>query len=135
MPRTKSAATPAPEATAPEAASETKSEEQGTLTGRLTKDPVLRHTASGIAVTNLRIAVNHPDADASFHSVVAWKRTAEVVCQYMKKGRLVEVIGFPRERTWTGKDGDERTEVEINAVRVQFLSSQRAAPAAQEVAA
>jgi single-strand DNA-binding protein len=128
MPRTKPATTPAPEATAPAAAPENRSEDQVTLTGRLTKDPVLRHTASGIAVTNLRIAVNHPDAEATFHSVVAWKRTAEVVCQYMKKGRLVEVTGFPRDRTWTGKDGDERTEVEINAVRIQFLSTQRTAP-------
>lgn len=131
MARTKSATTasaPVAEATAP-ASPETQ--DQVTLTGRLCADPVLRRTASGIAVTNLRIAVNHPDGEATFHTAVAWKRTAEVVAQFMKKGRLVEVIGFPRERTWTGKDGTKRTSTEISAVRVEFLSSQRTAqPAA-----
>lgn len=136
MSRTKSAAIAAPEATpAPEASPETTPDDQVTLTGRLTADPVLRHTASGIAVTNLRIAVNHPDAEATFHSVVVWKRTAEVVSQYLKKGRLVEVTGRPRERSWTDPDGNERTSVEINASRVQFLSSQRTAQPAEQAAA
>jgi single-strand DNA-binding protein len=136
MSRTKSAATAAPEATpAPEASPETTPDDQVTLTGRLTADPALRHTASGIAVTNLRIAVNHPDAEATFHSVVAWKRTAEVVSQYLKKGRLVEVTGRPHERSWTDRDGNERTSVEINAFRVQFLSSQRTAQPAEQAAA
>ena len=136
MSRTKSATTKAPEATpAPQAPAENSPDEQVTLTGRLAADPVLRHTASGIPVTNLRIAVNHDDGTATFHTAVAWKRTAEVVAQYLKKGRLVEVTGHPRERSWTGKDGSERTGVEINAFRVQFLSSQRTAqPAEQAVA-
>ena len=129
MSRTKSPATPAPEAIpAPEASPENTSDDQVTITGRLTADPVLRHTASGIAVTNLRIAVNHPDGETTFHSVVSWKRTAEVVSQYLKKGRLVEVIGRPQERSWTDKDGNERTSVEINAFRVQFVRSQPTTP-------
>jgi single-strand DNA-binding protein len=133
MARTKSAttaSTPAAEASAP-ASSETQ--DQVTLTGRLCADPILRRTASGIAVTNLRIAVNHPDGEATFHTAVAWKRTAEVVAQFMKKGRLVEVTGLPQERTWTGKDGNQRTSTEINAFRVEFLSRQRTAQ--QEVGA
>jgi hypothetical protein len=86
-------------------------------------------------VTNLRIAVNHPDRETEFHTVVAWKRTAEVVAQFLRKGRLVEVSGFSRERTWTDKDGNERTSTEITAFSVQFLSRQRSPPAADTAAA
>jgi len=136
MARTKSAATAAPEPTsAPHTAPETPSSEQVTLVGRLCADPVLRHTASGIAVTNLRIAVNREGEDATFHSCVAWKRTAETVAQYLKKGRLVEVTGVPRERTWTDKDGATRTSTEINAFRVQFVRRQPAAAAADQAVA
>jgi single stranded DNA-binding protein len=98
--------------------------EQVTLVGRLCADPVLRHTKSGIAVTTIRIAVNTPGEDASFHSVVVWKRNAEVVCQYLGKGRMVEVTGRPQTRSWTDSDGNEREAVEISAYRVQFLSRQ-----------
>ena len=137
MARKKSAATTAPEATpTPQAAPEPTDGEQVTLTGRLTADPILRRTKTGIAVTNFRIAVNHDDGTATFHSVVAWKRSAEVVAKFMKKGRLVEVSGHERTRTWTGEDGAQRTSVEINAYRVQFLSRQRTAqPAAAGVGA
>ena len=61
---------------------------------------------------------------------MVWKRTAEVVCQYLRKGRLVEVTGRPQTRTWTDGDGNEREAVEISAFRVQFVSRQVAAPAA-----
>ena len=135
MSRTKSAATAAPEPTsAPQAAPATPASEQVTLVGRLCADPVLRRTQSGIAVANLRIAVNHEGEEATFHTVIAWKRTAETVAQYLKKGRLVEVTGVPRERTWTDKDGAERTSTEINAFRVQFVRRQPAAAADQAVA-
>jgi single-strand DNA-binding protein len=136
MSRTKPAPTEAPDAAfaanpSPDNAADTPI----TLEGRLCSDPVLRHTASGIPVTNLRIAVNRPDGEATFHTVVAWKRTAEVVVQYLKKGRLVQVSGFPRERTWTDSDQNERTSTEINAFRVEFVSRQRTAqPAAAAVA-
>jgi single-strand DNA-binding protein len=112
-------------------APENADENRTILTGRLCADPVLRHTASGTPVANLRIAVNSPEGEATFHDVVVWKRTAEVVRQYLKKGRLVEVIGRSRERTWTDQDGNERTSVEVSAFRVQFLNGQRAAQAAE----
>ena len=102
-----------------------------TLTGRLTADPVLRKTTSGLSVSTIRIAVNPPEGDATFHDVVTWKRTAEVVCQYLKKGRPVEVTGRPHERTWTDKDGNERVNTEINAFHVQFISRQAQAPTAE----
>lgn len=103
-----------------------------TLTGRLTADPILRKTKSGLSVSTIRIAVNPPEGDATFHDVVTWKRTAEVVCQYLKKGRLVEVTGRPQERTWTDKDGNERVNTEVNAFRVQFVSRQAQAPTAEK---
>jgi single-strand DNA-binding protein len=109
-----------------------------TLTGRLCADPVLRSTKSGIPVSTIRIAVNPPEGEATFHNVVVWKATAQAVCKYLKKGRKVEVIGRPQERTWTDKDGNERTTAEISAFRVEFLSREQrvsAAPAAEEVAA
>jgi single-strand DNA-binding protein len=116
MARTKSTtATPAPAAE--------PQQEQTTLVGRLTADPVLRHTKSGKSVTTIRIAVNDGD-EPSFHSVVVWNRTAEVVCQFLKKGRLVEVTGRQQERTYTAADGSERTVTEIVAWRVQFVSTQ-----------
>jgi single-stranded DNA-binding protein len=82
----KSTATAVPEAVSPAEAPE---ESRITLLGRLCADPQLRHTkATGKPVTTIRVAVNHEDADATFHSVVVWGRTAEVVCRYLRKGRL-----------------------------------------------
>ncbi len=91
------------------------------LVARLTADPQLRHTAStGKPVTTLRVAQQHTNPQR-FHDVVCWGRTAEVVCQYLKKGRLIEVTGREHERTYTASDGSERTVEEIVAFRVQFL--------------
>jgi single-strand DNA-binding protein len=122
--------------TAPEA-SEAESK-QVTLVGRLCADPVLRHTKSGKPVTTVRIAVNPPEGEASFHSVVVWNRSAEVLCEYLRKGRAVEVTGRERQRTYQASDGTERTVTEISAYRVRFLSRTELAAATaapeQEVA-
>jgi len=101
-----------------------------TLVGRLCADPVLRHTKSGKAVTNLPLAVNAPDAEPSFYSVVAWARTAELACEYMTKGRLVEVTGRTQERSYNAADGTERHVIEIVASRVKFLSGRDASQSA-----
>jgi single stranded DNA-binding protein len=130
MARSKSTTTaPAPEATpAAPAPTETKSDPEITvLRGRLTRDPgELRHTPNGTPVTTIRIAVNHPDESVTFHNVVCWRKTAETVCKYMRKGRLIEATGRLRSRTWTGNDGHERTEDELSAYRVQFVRMQPA---------
>lgn len=102
---------------------------RATLICRLTRDPELRHTKSGRAVSTLRVAVND-GPEPAFHDVVVWGRTAEVVCQYMRKGRLIHVEGRIQPRSWTGKDGKERRTVEIVAYRVQFLSGRANAEAA-----
>jgi single-strand DNA-binding protein len=129
--RTTTKATPAPEATdtAPVATEpQETAPEKVTLVGRLCADPVLRHTKSGKAVTTIRLALNNPDAEPSFHSVVVWERTAEVVCEYLRKGRTVEVSGRTQERSYEASDGTERQVTEIVASRVDFLSRRAASP-------
>lgn len=131
MTRRKSTTTaPAPEPV--EAAPAEQQAEQVTLTGRLCADPVLRHTKSGKAVTTIRIAVNRPDGTTTFHSVVIWNRTAEVVCEFLRKGRSVEITGRPQERSYEAADGTLRQVAEIVARRVQFLNRQQVEPATEK---
>jgi single-strand DNA-binding protein len=114
-------------------AEEPTQQESITIVGRLCADPVLRRTKTSCkAVTTLRVAVNPPEGDASFHNVVAWERTAEVVCEYLRKGRPVEVVGRAQQRTYTAADGSERQVDEIIARRVTFISAKALAPADTE---
>lgn len=103
-----------------------------TLVGRLVADPVLHHTKSGKPVSTIRIAANPPDGEATFHSVAVWNRTAEVVCEYLRKGRRVEVVGRSRQRSYQAADGTERTVDEISAFRVAFLAGQASPPGPAE---
>ncbi|MGH2965121.1 MAG: single-stranded DNA-binding protein [Solirubrobacterales bacterium] len=119
-------------ATAPESAATTEYPPDVVLRGRLVADPVLRHTQNGKPVSTIRIAVNKPNADTTFHDIVVWNRTAEVVCQYLKKGRLVEVTGREQDRNWVDKDGNPRTTNEVSAYRVQFVSEQRSQQAPEQ---
>ena len=124
-----SKSTAAPEASAPAHTPPPEATSGSTtLTGRLCADPVLRRTATGIPVTNLRVAVNTPDGEATFHDVVVWRRQAEVVARYMRKGRLVEVTGTAQSKDWTDKNGTVRQSDEIVAYRVQFLNARTTAP-------
>jgi single-strand DNA-binding protein len=117
--------------TAAEATTQTPQDEVS-LVGRLVADPILRRTNSGKAVTTIRIAVNDPDCEPTFHSVVVWSRTAEVVCQYLRKGRRVEVVGRPQQRSYQAADGTNRTVDEITAFRVAFLTGHGSAPTHEE---
>jgi single-strand DNA-binding protein len=98
------------------------------LVGNLTKDPELRHTPSGTAVTTLRIAVNdrvkrgEEWQDAAYYfDVTVWGRTAENCAQYLAKGRPVGVQGKLTWREWDAQDGTKRQSVEVVADNVQFL--------------
>jgi len=100
------------------------------LVGNLTKDPELRHTPSGTAVTTLRIAVNdrvkkgEEWSDAAYYfDVTVWGRTAENCAQYLAKGRPVGVQGKLTWREWDAQDGTKRQSVEVVADNVQFLGS------------
>lgn len=133
MPRRKTATTPASESNPTLSTSRGPALNRATLICRLTRDPELRHTKSGRAVSTLRVAVND-GPEPTFHDVVVWGRTAEVVCQYMRKGRLVHVEGRIQPRSWTAKDGSERRTVEVVANRVQFLGRGSSPVADGEVA-
>ena len=98
------------------------------LVGNLTKDPELRHTPSGTAVTTLRVAVNdrvkrgEEWTDAAYYfDVTVWGRTAENCAQYLAKGRPVGVQGKLTWREWDAQDGSKRQSVEVVADNVQFL--------------
>ncbi len=97
------------------------------LIGRLTRDPELRYTSQGTAVVNFGIAVDRgfksTQADqqtVDFFNVVCWNRLAEIVAEYMTKGRLVAVQGRLQSRT-VDRDGQRRTYTEIVASTVKFL--------------
>jgi single-strand DNA-binding protein len=110
MPRSKSKTT----TVEPEKVPDQSEQNAVTLRGRLCFDPVLRHTASDIPVTNLRLAIQDTEP-TQFITCVVWRRQAEVVTEFLRKGRLVEVTGFPRTREWTDQDGNARQTEEIVA--------------------
>lgn len=101
------------------------------ITGNLTKDPELRSSGGGMAICNLRIAVNTRKKDdttgewgekANFFSVTVFGRQGETAAQYLSKGRGVAVDGRLSWREYTTQDGQKRESVEIIADNVQFLS-------------
>ncbi|UJL46393.1 single-stranded DNA-binding protein [Virgibacillus sp. NKC19-16] len=102
------------------------------LVGRLTKDPDLRYTPSGVAVANFTVAVNRPftnqqgNRDADFLNCVVWRRPAENLANYMKKGSMIGVDGRLQSRTFEGQDGKTVFVTEVVADSVQFLESKGA---------
>ncbi|MEK7271103.1 MAG: single-stranded DNA-binding protein [Planctomycetota bacterium] len=99
------------------------------LIGRLTKDPELRHTQTGAAVSQVSIAVNRsyktPEGEKKevtcFVDVVLWGRQAEVACQYLSKGRTLFVEGRLEQDSWEAPDGQKRTKMRVVAENFQFL--------------
>ncbi len=102
------------------------------LMGRLTRDPELRRTQSGIPVTSFRIAVDRDfqskdggDKQTDFIDIVAWRNTAEFVAKYFTRGRMAVVSGRLQIREWTDKDNNRRTTAEVVADNVYFGDSKR----------
>ena len=97
--------------------------------GRLTRDPELRRTNSGTAVTSFTLAVDRDfkNADGTketdFIDVVAWRGTAEFTAKYFNKGRMAVVEGRLQMRDWTDKDGNKRRNAEVIADNVYFGNS------------
>ena len=97
--------------------------------GRLVRDPELRRTQSGTAVTSVRIAVDRDFKDqsgekqADFFDVVAWRATAEFMVRHFTKGRMAVVEGRLQTREWTDRDGNKRVVTEIIADKVYFGDS------------
>lgn len=106
------------------------------LMGRLTRDPELRHTPSGVPVTSFSLAVDRDFKDkqtgekaTDFIDVVAWRQTAEFVSRFFTKGRMAVVVGSLQLRDWTDRDGGKRRAAEVVADTVYFGDSRRDAEA------
>lgn len=102
------------------------------LVGRLTRDPELRYTPNGVAVANFGIAVNRPftnqqgEREADFLNCVVWRRQAENVANYLKKGSLAGIDGRIQSRSYENQEGRRVNVVEVQAESVQFLEPRNA---------
>ena len=94
----------------------------GTYMGRLTRDPELRITTGGDKVCSFTLAVERDRTKEAtdFIDFVAWGGTAEFVCKYFRKGRMMAVEGPLQQRKWTDKNGNSRNNHEVNARSVYF---------------
>ncbi len=103
-----------------------------TIMGRLTRDPELRRTGSGIAVASFTVAVDRDFAPkdggergTDFINCVAWRQTGEFISKYFSKGSMIVVSGRLQMRNWTDKDGNKRVAAEVIADNVYFGESKR----------
>ena len=101
------------------------------IMGRFARDPELRRTGSGTAVTSFSLACDRDfksqsgEKETDFIEVVAWKNTAEFVSKYFSKGRMAVVEGRLQIRDWKDKDGGKRRIAEVVADNVYFADSKR----------
>lgn len=109
------------------------------IVGNLTRDPEMRYTPNGQAVTSFGVATNRrwttnegeQREETEFHNVVAWGKLAEICSQLLKKGRKVYIEGRLQTRSWEGKDGVTRRRTEI-VTRDMVVLDKRATEAAAE---
>ena len=95
------------------------------LSGRLTADPELKTTQSGISNCRICIAVNRPyqkdkEQEADFINVVAWRQTAEFICKYFQKGSPITVIGSMRNNNYTDSNGVKHYTMDVQADNAGF---------------
>ena len=103
-----------------------------TIMGRLTRDPELRRTGSGVAVASFTVAVDRDfggrdggEKETDFIDCVAWRQTGEFVSKYFTKGRMIVVSGRLQIRSWTDKDGNKRRTAEVVADNCYFGDSNK----------
>ena len=102
------------------------------IQGRLVRDPELRRTQNGVAVTSFTLAVERDyceagkDREADFIDCVAWRGTAEFIDKYFTKGRMMIVTGRLQIRNWQDKEGNKRRSAEVMAESVFFADSRAA---------
>lgn len=107
------------------------------LVGRLTRDPELRYTPSGVAVATFTLAVNRTftnqqgEREADFINCVVWRKAAENVANYLRKGSLAGVDGRIQTRNYEGQDGKRVYVTEVVAESVQFLEPRSASAGSQ----
>ena len=101
------------------------------LMGRLTRDPELRNTQSGIPVASFTLAIDRrytkdqEQRQTDFIDVVAWRQLGEFVAKYFAKGQMCAVQGRLQIREWTDKDGNKRRNAEVVADQVHFTGSKK----------
>lgn len=100
---------------------------QVSLVGRLTKDPELMQSSTGILYCRFTLAVNriYGAKNADFINCVAWRSQAENLAKYQRKGSLVGVVGSIQTGKYTGKDGSTKYTTDIVAHQIHFLGSRR----------
>lgn len=109
-----------------------------TIMGRLTRDPEMRRTGSGVPVTSFTIACDRDfsgkgsEKETDFIDVTAWRNTAEFVNSYFAKGRMAVVSGRLQIRKWTDKNGSERRTAEVVAENVYFGDAKKDSAPAQD---
>ncbi|PJA45591.1 single-stranded DNA-binding protein [Candidatus Uhrbacteria bacterium CG_4_9_14_3_um_filter_50_9] len=102
---------------------------RATIIGNLTQDPEVRQLPSGQSVCNFTVATNRywtstdgqKQEATEFHSVVAWRKLAEICAQYLGKGRKVYIDGYLQTRSWDGQDSVKRSRTEIVAENMIIL--------------
>ncbi|MDO8592921.1 MAG: single-stranded DNA-binding protein [bacterium] len=105
------------------------------LIGNLTRDPEIRTTPTGQTVASFSVATNYVWTDqsgqkrdkAEFHNIVAWRRLAEIIGQYLKKGSKIYIEGRMQTRDWVGQDGVKRYRTEVIAENMIMLDRAGAA--------
>ncbi|SDO52973.1 single-strand DNA-binding protein [Paenibacillus sp. yr247] len=109
------------------------------LIGRLTKDPELRYTPAGVAVTQFTLAVDRPftnsqskEREADFINIVTWRQLAETCANYLRKGRLTAVEGRIQVRNYDNNEGKRVYVTEVIADNVRFLESSNSASSREE---
>ncbi len=100
---------------------------RATLVGRITKDPELRYTSNNVASVSFTIAVNRTftnqagEREADFIPCIAWRKQAENLANFVRKGALIGIDGRLQTRTYDAQDGSKRFVMEVVADSVQFL--------------
>lgn len=111
-----------------------------TLMGRFVRDPELRRTGNGTAVTSFSIAcdrdyaVNGKDKEVDFFECVAWRNTAEMISKHFSKGRMAVITGRLQNRPWTDKEGNKRIQAEVLVGSIYFADSKKPAESAANTA-
>lgn len=102
------------------------------LAGRLTGDPELKQTQTGVSVTSFSIAINRRyvsknneqgEQQTDFINVVAWRQTAEFICRFFKKGSAICLTGSIQTRSWQDNQGQKRYATEVVADEAMFVDS------------
>ena len=100
------------------------------LMGRITADPELKQTTSGVSVTNFTLAVDRAynkgeEKQADFITIIAWRHTADFVCNNFSKGSAILIEGELQTRSWTDQQGSKRYATEVVASAARFCESKR----------